>query len=940
MLSVTDLQNRTEPFTHFQGLKRTRKVNGEKTIELTVLPTEKNAHAFNLIEEESIINALDDDYVIKKLTEQSRGKKYIKQVTAIHEFFVNLINKQQPMIHNGSITFQNYMQMVFEDTPYTFAAIDFFPARSFENLGNDNRLALLQKGLDRFKAEFELVGNQVRFKERIGNDTDFQFRYGHNIKSIKREVDTTNLATRITGTGDPELGIEAEYISPNAAIFGIIDAPPVNDERFKSNESLLEEMKRRLQDEPLVTITLDFVDLRAAGYPYTVPNEGDRVFVIYEPMDDLLIETRIMEIVEYFDTNLNVIKTEVTLSNHKKSFAGTMFDNVRKQLNEIVDDDGIIRYNVLDDAVKIATEALQRAQTELIFENGIIARDKNDPNRLVLFNSEGIGISDDGGHTFREAITADGFVLTAGAIGRLSANHIQIGSGTEFEPNYDPSTKETPQGAQTKADKAEENAKGYADQEYGPVKDTVEQNQNVWNRAAIFNEDGTLNTNVLKGLLTDEQIASAAQWNAQGTYIDKNGVYTGIIVAEQIVGGSLIGEEFYGGTFKGAEFEQIGTDGSMLVDDDGIKIFNRAGNLRAAILLGGTQGIENTLGLTLIDNNKSVFEINQDGQRATVLSKITLDIESTKDVNIMAGDDVVIENNGQIKLENRGGVSRGIELPEGHVITTHASDRSLAVYPNVRNAENGDNVFRIRAHENRTNYTELLRIQKRVGGFEIRGGTSFSLGENAASNVRGFHIGFQPHVKWVSFETDMNGSREVIMQFWGNSKTIRIGSNWSFSGAFPTTTSSSNMYVGPTGVLSKSSSSKKYKLATENLDVDYRKVWGLMPKSWYDKNNSERYAELLTRKHNGEDVDFDCEPIRRIPGLLAEDVHNAGLHEFVVYDLDGNVEGIMYDRLWILLIPITRDHETRLNEYDERIGTIESRIDKLEQEIDKLKGVV
>lgn len=928
-----------------KGFKRTRRVNGEKVIEFTAIPMPENESTFDLIVEEASVNALGDKYIIKKLTEQSRGKTYVKNVTAIHKFFVDLINKQQPKIHNGSITFNNYMNLVFEDTGYTFVAVDSFPAREFENLGNDNRLALLQKGLDRFQAEFELVGNQVRFYHQIGNDTDFQFRYGHNIKALKVDIDTTNLATHIQGTGDPELGIEAEYTSPNSAIYGIIDAPPVNDERFKSEASLLEEMKRRLQDEPEVSITIDFVDLRAAGYPYTVPNEGDRVWLIYEPMNDLLIETRIIEIVEYFkydeeNDEFVVIKTEVTLSNDKKTFAGTMFDNVRKQLGEIVNDDGIIRYSALDEAVKIATEALHRAQTELIFENGIIARDKNNPNRLVLFNSEGIGISDDGGHTFREAITADGFVLTAGAIGRLSANHIQIGPETEFEPNYDPSTKETPQGAQNKADEAEENAKGYADQEYGPVKDTVEQNQNVWNRAAIFNEDGTLNTNVLKGVLTDEQIASAAQWNAQGTYIDENGVYTGIVVAEQIVGGSLIGEEFYGGTFKGAEFEQIGTDGSMLVDDDGIKIFNSDGDLRAAILLGGTQGIENTLGLTLINDGESVFEINQDGQKATVLSKIALDIESTKDVNIVAGDDVVIENNGQIKLENRGGVSRGIELPEGHVITTHNSDRSLAVYPNVQNAEDGDPVFRIRAHENRTNYTELLRIQKRVGGFDIRGGISFSLGENAASNVRGFHIGYQSDLKWVSFETDMNGSREVVMQFWGNSKTIRIGSNWSFSGAFPTTTSSSNMYVGPTGVLSKSSSSKKYKLATENLDVDYRKVWGLIPKSWYDKNNSERYAELLTRKHNGEDVDFDCEPIRRIPGLLAEDVHNAGLHEFVVYDLDGNVEGIMYDRLWILLIPITRDHETRLNEYDERIGTIESRIDKLEQEIDKLKGVV
>jgi hypothetical protein len=443
MLSVRDLTGTEEPFAHFQALKRSRKVNGEKTTELTILPSPKNAHAFPLVKEESTLHVLDDDYVIKKLNEASKGKRYTKKVTAIHQFYVDLINKQQPRIHNGSITFHNYMEMVFEDTPYTFVVVDTFYARSFENLGNENRLALLQKGLDRFKAEFELRGNVVYFYHRIGRDTDFQFRYGHNIKAIKREVDTKNLATVISGTGDPELGVSASYRSPNVDIFGEIEADPVEDERFKSDDALREELISRLQDEPLVTLTLDFVDLRAAGYPYTIPNEGDRVWLIYEPMDELLLETRIMEITEHFKYDqatgeIVPYKTEVTLSNHKKSFAGTMFDNVRKQLDGIVTDDGVIRYNALDEAVRTSTAALQRALTELIFDNGIIARDKNDPNRLVLLNSEGIGISNDGGNTFREAVTADGFVLTAGAIGKLSANHIEIGPGTEFAEGYDP----------------------------------------------------------------------------------------------------------------------------------------------------------------------------------------------------------------------------------------------------------------------------------------------------------------------------------------------------------------------------------------------------------------------------------------------------------------------------------------------------------------------
>lgn len=55
-----------------------------------------------------------------------------------------------------------------------------------------------------------------------------------------------------------------------------------------------------------------------------------------------------------------------------------------------------------------------------------------------------------------------------------------------------------------------------------------------------FNEDGTFNMEYLKGVLSENQIESAYKWNNYGTWIDQNGVYSGLIVGNQIVGGSLI----------------------------------------------------------------------------------------------------------------------------------------------------------------------------------------------------------------------------------------------------------------------------------------------------------------------------------------------------------------------------------------------------------------
>ncbi|PHF80283.1 hypothetical protein COI63_35810, partial [Bacillus toyonensis] len=68
--------------------------------------------------------------------------------------------------------------------------IDPFYAEDFQNFGKENRLALLKKILERYKAEISIHGNLASFKEKIGEDTDFQFRYNFNIKTFEREIDT------------------------------------------------------------------------------------------------------------------------------------------------------------------------------------------------------------------------------------------------------------------------------------------------------------------------------------------------------------------------------------------------------------------------------------------------------------------------------------------------------------------------------------------------------------------------------------------------------------------------------------------------------------------------------------------------------------------------------------------------------------------------------
>jgi phage minor structural protein len=428
LLIITDISGNSEALTGYRGLQRKRNVNGEKTLAFLVLPTEQNAHSYPMVSEESIVEFAGEPYRIKQLAEKSRGTLFYKEIVAVHTFF-DLIDEHVYALQTGSMTFEAALQFVLGGTEYTWATVDTFYAQDFENFGDENRLALFQTLLVRYGAEFTLNGTHITFRERIGNATDFQFRYNYNVKTITRDVKTSNLSTYIKGFGN---GVESEYTSPNASVFGIRHAKPVRDERYTTLEGLNERLQAELNDEPEVSITIDFADLRRAGFPYDVPTEGDDVFLLYEPIG-IDVETRLVDIDEEFTEGSDLpIKTTVTLGNIRDSIVDR-WANVEKQVNDIIGGDGKVKYNVLDAAIRRATEALQSAQTELEFNNGIIARSKDNPNYLVLLNSAGVGISTDGGATFSEAITHLGVNTSVLTAGQINANNITVRGGNETD---------------------------------------------------------------------------------------------------------------------------------------------------------------------------------------------------------------------------------------------------------------------------------------------------------------------------------------------------------------------------------------------------------------------------------------------------------------------------------------------------------------------------
>src|SRR5690554_636244 len=431
MLKMTDLLGNTEYVTDFKKFKRKRKANGDKTIDFTVFQSDKNKHSFNLVQEESTFEFQDETYVIKKIKEKSVGTKTTKQVNAVHKFFEDMNNHYIYDSLTLTQSFSNVLAFIFAGTGYNFVINGDFPNQDVgENFGDGYGLKLFKQALQLFGSEFRIEGETVYLEVEIGSRTDIQFRYGYNVTTIDREVDTKNLTTYVRGYGD---GIESEYTSPNAAIYGIIPAQPVRDDRITNIETLERRMKERINDTPdlKIKVNVAFIDADV--------EEGDYLFVIYEPMNDLDIEVRVMEIEEEFDFNLKPIRTNVTLASLNKDITDTIvqFNDTQKRVNEVITERGTVRTSVLEgpiDALRNMLRASASFQDAQVVDGGILFENTNEnsPDFGALYIGPGLfSISNqkdnNGNWIWRSFGTGNGFTADLMTAGTMLADRVRGG---------------------------------------------------------------------------------------------------------------------------------------------------------------------------------------------------------------------------------------------------------------------------------------------------------------------------------------------------------------------------------------------------------------------------------------------------------------------------------------------------------------------------------
>lgn len=158
---------------------------------------------------------------------------------------------------------------------------------------------------------------------------------------------------------------------------------------------------------------------------------------------------------------------------------------------------------------------------------------------------------------------------------------------------------------------------------------------------------------------------------------------------------------------------------------------------------------------------------------------------------------------------------------------------------------------------------------------------------------------------------EFGGGGGAVIQVHNTERHIKFVNTSGFQFSGIPTGSGTGLNISSSGWIQKNSSSAANKLLIEDIGYghdDFEDALLSIPaRSWVEAGESERYAEYLNERAStfGPIPEHPNQTApTRIPGAVAEEVHEAGLGEFVVYDQDGNPDGLLYDRFGVALIPV------------------------------------
>lgn len=440
MLIITDLKGVSHALLANKTIKK--ELNGDHTIELEVHQQKNNALDLNSISEMWTVTYKNIDYKIVYVDKITKGNSFSLKLRGKPLFYDDFAMQIIHFRKDGSMTAVDAFENIFSNSGYSYTLVNSRAATTWDGFGNgQSRLDLFKQAIDKYSLEFYIQGKTIYLVDYVGSDTNFLYKYKLNASNVSKSIDATSYFTHIKGFGNykdkgekqsylTDAKLKLEYTHPLASVVGVREAPPIVDGRV-TQQATLENMMRNAIDNSLsVTVNATLHDLRKQGYAHGIPQLGDRTFLLDERID-LKQEIRVYGLEERYDER-DVLKDcsvdfgSQTIRKRYKSNITAITNAMQKVLEGRLE----LPFNVLSGVAKDMVSKIQSASTELIFENGIKAWSKDNPNIGLILNSAGLYITADGGKTAQLAMTGEGIVANSITSGRILTHLVRV-VGTE-----------------------------------------------------------------------------------------------------------------------------------------------------------------------------------------------------------------------------------------------------------------------------------------------------------------------------------------------------------------------------------------------------------------------------------------------------------------------------------------------------------------------------
>lgn len=324
--------------TYYEQVSR---VNGDRYTVFTIVNSDNNKEAMSNIDKRWFIDIYRNNkferFIVQNIYEKFENNTLILEIDSLQVDYDNLKREVVNTVHSGSKTMEEWFKYAFQGSSYNlYIRAEFQKARTLESFGYDTRLNLLFRLCDTYGVEFYIEGKNVFIVDKIGDYKDDYVEYGLNLKSISRNRVMEGFGTRIKMFGQPieddEGNVtgqhEVTYTHPSSSIYGIIDLPPISDERFNDKEAMLQRCKQEVENSWNLSMTIELDDITFKSDNVEI-YEGDYIR-IFDPRINFDSIIRIVETRISYDHMGYVLTHELRVGDYDEDYAQHL-----KDLNEI-----------------------------------------------------------------------------------------------------------------------------------------------------------------------------------------------------------------------------------------------------------------------------------------------------------------------------------------------------------------------------------------------------------------------------------------------------------------------------------------------------------------------------------------------------------------------------------------------------------------------------